>query len=159
MKTLRLKNNIFDYSVNLACIIQLAGIVIYLIAVWGGLPDKIPGHYNATGEIDRWGSKSELIVLPIISWLLYMMMTAVEQFPQIWNTGGVTVTEENKYRVTRILKNMIGTLKLVVVTVFTFISLNSSRGEALPVWFMPVFLVLTFAPIIFFSVKLVRAGS
>ena len=30
------------------------------------LPDKIPAHYNFAGEIDRWGSKYENLLFPII---------------------------------------------------------------------------------------------
>ena len=27
--------------------------------------DLIPAHYNAAGQIDRWGNKSELLIFPI----------------------------------------------------------------------------------------------
>lgn len=30
------------------------------------MPDKIPGHYDAAGNIDRWGSKYESFILPCI---------------------------------------------------------------------------------------------
>lgn len=30
------------------------------------LPDKIPAHYNFAGEIDRWGSKYEIFMYPIV---------------------------------------------------------------------------------------------
>ena len=30
-------------------------------------PDRIPAHYNARGEVDRWGSKYEYLLLPAIS--------------------------------------------------------------------------------------------
>lgn len=30
------------------------------------LPDKIPAHYNFAGEIDRWGSKYESFMYPIV---------------------------------------------------------------------------------------------
>ena len=30
------------------------------------LPDKIPAHYNFAGEIDRWGSKYESFLYPIV---------------------------------------------------------------------------------------------
>ncbi len=30
------------------------------------LPDKIPAHYNFAGEIDRWGSKYESFIYPIV---------------------------------------------------------------------------------------------
>ena len=30
------------------------------------MPDKIPAHYNFAGEIDRWGSKYESFIYPIV---------------------------------------------------------------------------------------------
>ena len=42
--------------------------VIQLVAVcaaWRLVPDSIPAHWDAAGEIDRWGSKWELLIMPI----------------------------------------------------------------------------------------------
>ena len=30
------------------------------------MPDKVPMHYNMSGEIDRWGSKYENFIFPCI---------------------------------------------------------------------------------------------
>jgi hypothetical protein len=127
--------------------------LIYLFLNWNSIPEKIPGHYNAMGKIDRMGSKKELLVLPIISWLMYLGMTALERFPQIWNTG-VTVTEENKERVYRVLKNMLSTMKLIVVAVFVYLTINSSQAISLSVWFLPVFITLMFGSIYIFYYKI-----
>lgn len=51
---------------------------IYLAMIWGDLPDEIPLHWNAKGEIDRYGGKGELISLPfMLSGLTYAIMLAV----------------------------------------------------------------------------------
>lgn len=152
---MKLKKNKYEILVEIICLILLIGVLIYLFLNWNSIPDKIPGHYNATGEIDRIGSKKELLVLPIVSWLMYLGMTVLEKFPQVWNTG-VTVTEENKERVYRVLKNMLSTMKLIMVAVFVYLTINSSQEKSLPVLFLPVFLTLMFGSIIFFIIKLVR---
>jgi uncharacterized membrane protein len=36
---------------------------IYLAFTWNDIPEKVPMHYNLKGEIDRYGNKSELILL------------------------------------------------------------------------------------------------
>ncbi len=38
----------------------------YLLLVWPHLPASVPMHYNLHGEIDRFGSKNELILLIIV---------------------------------------------------------------------------------------------
>ena len=43
---------------------------IYLTYVWNNLPTKVPLHWNFKGEIDRYGDKIELLLIPIIMPLL-----------------------------------------------------------------------------------------
>lgn len=54
--------------------LPLIGIVllpfIYLAYIWNQLPDKVPMHWNIKGEIDRYGEKIELIIIPILLPLL-----------------------------------------------------------------------------------------
>lgn len=45
-----------------ACLPLLATILMLAY-----LPDKIPAHYNFAGEVDRYGSKFELLILPILT--------------------------------------------------------------------------------------------
>lgn len=40
-------------------------------------PDTIPVHYNAAGEIDRWGSKYEFLLLPFFSVVMGVFMSLV----------------------------------------------------------------------------------
>lgn len=152
---MKIKNNLADNIMEVICLILMVGIVLYLILVWNKLPDKIPAHYDWAGNVDRWGSKGELLILPIMTWIMYGFISVVELFPKAWNTG-VKVTEENQARVYRVLKYMIKSLKLIVVLDFSYMTINSILGKSLPGWFLPVFLGLTFGDLIFWLVKLVR---
>lgn len=151
-----IKRSKYDIVINLICLLLLSGTAVYLFLNWSSIPDKIPGHYNAIGQVDRWGNKEELLILPIIGWAMYIGITVVEHFPQIWNTG-VTVTEKNKKQVYRILKNMSGTIKLVIVITFVYLTANSVFAKSLPPWFLLVFLALLFGSMIFFLIKLKKA--
>ncbi len=153
---MKLKKSKYNIFVEAVCLVLLVGIVLYLFVNWNTIPDKIPGHYNAAGETDRVGDKVELVMLPIVSWLMYIGFTIIDHFPQIWNTG-VTVTDENRERVYRIAKNMLSTVKLIMVVNFVYLAFNSSKATPLPVWFLPVFLGGIFGSLIFFTVKLVKA--
>lgn len=46
-------------------IISIIPLIITL-AVLQFMPSSIPVHYNMAGEIDRWGSKYESLILPVI---------------------------------------------------------------------------------------------
>lgn len=49
---------------KLMWIISLVPLVITAVML-GILPDKVPMHHNAEGEIDRWGSKYENLIFPL----------------------------------------------------------------------------------------------
>ena len=48
------------------------------------LPEKIPAHYNFAGEIDRFGSKYETLIFPLVSigmgfFMLWMAKISAKQ--------------------------------------------------------------------------------
>lgn len=47
----------------------LATLYIYPL-----IPDEIPIHYWMNGTIDRWGSKNELFIVPMIIFLLFVIL-------------------------------------------------------------------------------------
>ncbi len=157
MSELKIRSRWYDWLAEILCLVLLIGIPVYLILNWSSIPNRIPGHYNAMGEIDRMGNKSELLVLPIITWLMYLGMSVVGRFPTVWNTG-VRVTKENKERVYRTIINMLNSMKLTIVAVFSYLSINSSRAVPLTAWFVPVFLILIFGSITFFIIRLIRVS-
>ncbi|MEC3964768.1 SdpI family protein [Flagellimonas halotolerans] len=61
--------------------LPLIGIVLlpflYLTYVWKQLPSEVPLHWNIKGEVDRYGDRSELILIPILtSLLIYVIFLA-----------------------------------------------------------------------------------
>ena len=153
---MKIKSSIIDIVLNVACIIVLLGVVIFLLVRWSSIPDQVPGHFNASGEVTRWDSKGTLIIMPIITVALYVGITILERFPQVWNTG-VRITKENMFRVYRILKSLINIVKLLIVVTFASITIIQSLAVALPIWLMPVLISLIFGTIIINIIRLVKA--
>jgi len=89
---------------------------------------------------------------------MYIGMTVIERLPQIWNTG-VNITNENKERIFRILKDLLKSIKLIVVITFTYIIYNTAKASSLPIWFTPLNLIITFGCIIYYCVKLVKTDK
>ena len=128
---------------------------------YGNLPDTIPTHFNAAGQPDGYGGKGTLWLLPATGMFMYLMMTIIEQFPQIYNFP-VEITEENAERQYRNAVRLIRTLKTVVLLIFTFLSfktIETATGKALGLGkaFLPVFLLITFGVVIFYIVKSVNS--
>ena len=152
---IKIERNALDILESIVSLLSIVGVVVYLILAWNTIPDKIPGPYNAAGEVNRWGSKSELIVLPIMSVLLYGLITLIERYPQIWNTG-VRVTEENRAAVYRLLKSMIAIIKMFTLLRCASLTVISSLSLNLPGWYILAFLVILFGTIAYFIVRLTR---
>ncbi len=152
---MKVRNSQFDIVANIICIVMLIAMGAYLLVAWKSMPEKVPMHYNFAGEIDRWGSKSEALLLPILALVLYIFMTVTERFPKLWNTG-VKITENNRAQVYRTVKSMVSTIKVILVGVFAYLTIMTVKAVALPLWFLPIFLVILFVPMGFWLWKLYR---
>lgn len=151
---MKIKNNWFDILVDALCLALLAGVTVWLWQGWADVPQQVPTHYNAAGEVDGWGGKGSIIMLLVLGWLMYLTLSATEYFPQAWNTG-VQVTEENRERIYRTLKYMMKTTKLLTVGVFVFLPVSTALAvESLGEWFLPVFMLVLFGQMVFWIIRL-----
>lgn len=57
--------------------ISVVGTAVLIIF----MPDTVPAHYNFAGEIDRWGSKYENLVFPVIAVLVAALVAAAARKP------------------------------------------------------------------------------
>ena len=73
---------------------------IYLAVVWNTIPDTVPLHANLKGEVDRYGSKNELItvtlILTLVNVIVYLLL------PQVYRIDPKRYAAENKSRLHRI---------------------------------------------------------
>ena len=53
-KKIQIKHTITDRILEALSLMLTIGTTLYLTAGWDSFPDRIPAHYNAAGEIDRW---------------------------------------------------------------------------------------------------------
>ena len=73
---------------------------IYLAYIWNELPEKVPMHWNIKGEIDRFGNKTELLLIPIflplLVYLIFLIVPKIDPKNKISKMG-------NKYQHIKIL--------------------------------------------------------
>lgn len=65
-------------------------------ALWANIPDTIPTHWNAKGEIDDYGSKWTLLIVPLTSLL---MVTLVSLLLRIDPKGKINQSESTIFRI------------------------------------------------------------
>lgn len=50
---------------------------LYIAFIWNRLPQRIPMHYNIEGQVDRYGDKIEIFLIPIMLPLLVYVIFSV----------------------------------------------------------------------------------
>ncbi|MFD2630007.1 DUF1648 domain-containing protein [Oceanobacillus kapialis] len=133
------------------------GSIVFFIYSWGMLPDEVPAHYNAMGEVDRWGSKFELLILPIVGALVGGMCQVFERFPESHNYPE-RLNEENAAAFYRNSRNMINQIKNVCFIIFAFILVESITiaqgwGQGMGAWVLPVLVGSSLIPIVIGALK------
>ena len=139
--------------------------VLLALWIWTGtsyssLPDSIPTHFNAAGEADDFGRKSSIFGLPVIASLLFMGITVLNRYPNIFNYP-TAITQDNALRLYTLATRILRYLKLVLVVIFggiTFKTIQTASGESsgLGGWFLPLTAGLIFIPLIYFVIKSIK---
>lgn len=75
---MKMKNNYKKHLIAYSVLIALPLIVT--AAAMFFLPSTIPAHYGVNGEVDRYGSKLELFILPVCSLILGIFMFIMAKY-------------------------------------------------------------------------------
>ncbi len=132
---------------------------VFLVAMWGltiytffKLPTTIPIHFNASGQVDNYGNKSTLLILPILATIIYFGLTQLNKYPHIFNYM-TKITEDNAVRQYTIATRMLRFLKLAILIIFSIVILFAylttiGLTNGLGVWFLPLTFGLLLIPTI-----------
>lgn len=121
MKTGRPKINVplegFDIILDLLSATILILLIVYAIISYSELPDTIPSHFNAKGEVDAYSNKSILWLLPGLSVILFFGLYVLNKYPHIHNYM-VNITEENALKNYRLSTRIVRFTNLFVMVIF-----------------------------------------
>ena len=56
-------------------------MAVFVIVHWNTLPEAIPVHYDSHGDVDRWASRWEIFVMPLIGLAIYLLLTVLAVCP------------------------------------------------------------------------------
>ena len=152
---IRLPYTLVQMIMEGASLVGFVGAMLYLAAIWRGIPAQIPTNYDAAGVANAMGGKGSLIFLMAVNAATYLTMTAVGFFPGVWNTP-VRLTPENTVPVLSRTRSFLCLIKLYVVAMFGYIAVAMARSQPLGAWFLPVTLILMFGTIGVYMVRMVR---
>lgn len=150
------KLKIFRVIHKITVVIAFAAIALPMI-FWKRIPDTIPIHYNGVGAVDNWEDKSSLILLFFAILLLLGVMCIIEHFVRVSGQSKNASASERKNLET--LYPMLVLMNLFLQLMFSYMVWCSVTCRALGVLFLPISLIATFAPIVWYLVKYRKAGG
>ena len=97
----------------------------YLIYIWEQLPDKVPMHWNIRGEIDRYGDKTELILLTVllslVTYIFFLVILKIDPKNKLRKMG-------HKFHVIKFLMTtFMSVLSLVIIISIKNASLDNTN--------------------------------
>lgn len=151
---------------------EVAGLMVLALLYWitysalngaERLPDRIPTHFDFSGQPNAWGSPKFLWLLPLIGTGLYLLMTVLANIRFRSYNLPVRVTETNLPFIQDQTAVMVAWIKVEVLSLFTYIQWTIISGARVgefhlsPVM-IPVFLVAVFATVGWHLAVIVRGA-
>ncbi len=143
---------IADYVLEGTSLWLLIAICAYAWLVYNSLPETIPTHFNIQGQVDGYGGKGSVFILPALAILMYTGLSILNRFPHIFNYP-VAITSENALRQYTLATRLIRIIKTSVMVVFSLILILTTRQNLFGIHsglLIPVILILMFAPIVYY---------
>ena len=112
----------------------------------------IPLHINIHGEVDNYGSKWELFILPAIALLIYLLMWWLERNPQLYNFPNSK--KHSRKEQEKIGVELISWLKVITVLMLVLIEILLIVKPDLVLWATLPFITLLLYVCIKYKLKL-----
>lgn len=137
-------NRVFD----LIAIGLFIAVIFYTLFQWNQLPEQVPIHFNALGEVDNYGSKWVLLLVPMISVGLFALLEFLERHPE-WHNYPRRLNEMNAprfYQSSRELLNRVKNLSLLLMayTQWEIVRVGLGDSNAMSQWGFGGILALMF---------------
>ena len=113
--------------------------------------DIIPLHINIHGEVDNYGSKWELFILPAIALLIYLLTWWLERNPQLYNFPNSK--QHSRKEQEKIGVELISWLKVITVLMLVLIEILLIVKPYLVLWTTLSFTVLLLYVCIKYTLK------
>lgn len=158
---LEIPHELIDWCLEVTALFFMIFCIVFTLIHWNQLPERIPTHFNILGEADGYGDKASLLAILPISLLIYLSMTILGRFPNVYNYM-VKITEENAERQYRLATRLMLVMKNEILLMFALIQLSILSAARSGVFSVrlpwgPVYLVLIFGTLGYYTVASIRA--
>jgi len=156
---IKIKYTKFLIALEIIGIALLAALLVYTAFRYTMLPAEIPKHYNGLGEVDAWGPKSSVWIIPVAAILIYALVTVAGFFPNAWNYPA-KIELENLPKAEDKVRQMLAFMKLLITGLFMYLQFETLRlSENISMGVTFGFMLLMFAIMIYYMAALRRLSS
>lgn len=117
---LKIKWTLLDYLLEFIAAAFIISTIVYAIIAYNNLPDTVATHFDFKGEPDAFGNKSSIWAMPIVSFVLWMLLSIVNQFPHSFNYP-FKLTNTNVERQYRMAQRFMRIMKIWVCGLFLYV--------------------------------------
>lgn len=125
-----MNRRIFRRVLNILGLAALLGAAVFAAVRWHAMPDRVPIHYNGAGQIDSYGPKAYVFVLPVIGLTLFGGTFLVDLI--VANEGSIPARTAANVRIA------LAFLRLLLALVFAYITVCVCLSAPLGRWLTPV---------------------
>jgi uncharacterized membrane protein len=124
------------------------------------LPDRIPTHFDISGNPNAWGSPNMLFLLPIVATAVYLLITVLAAFPTKFHYP-VRVSPESLPRAQEQTRNLISWIKVEMVCLLVYVQWSiiqaaRSREFRMSPLMVPAFLVVVFGTVAWYLAAILK---
>ncbi|WP_019166325.1 DUF1648 domain-containing protein [Staphylococcus delphini] len=111
--------------------------IVLLVLFYTQLPAQVGTHLNFNGDVDAWGSKSQLWIVPIIFLVIWAFLSLLLHYAPIWEhtIQGKAVEKSQSQR-----RDVLFILVIVQLTVWVLYMVHLigtiNGKEGIPFWLM-----------------------
>lgn len=151
------------WALEVMALLALALGIVAVVRAWPALPETVPTHFGLSGEPDGWGGRRTLLMLPAVSLVVYLVLSAVQLLPARWYSYPVALTDDNRARQHRLANGLILGLKAASMGLFAHLTLAVlrtalGRADGLGPWFLVGWLAVILGLIGVYLARALRAG-
>jgi uncharacterized membrane protein len=135
----------------------VAGMWLMTLLRYPALPERIPIHFDGSGTINGWGSKSAIFLLPVIATVIASLIHYIRKHPE-WHNYAVKLTPENAQELYTGTSRALSWINYIIILLFAVIQmslLDAARNHTTPNYF-PLVWVLFAALVILPFIQVIR---
>lgn len=128
---MKIESNRLDYFSNYICLTLLAIASCLVVLLWNDIPSLVAISYGFNGNVNSYGDKYMVVVILLLNWFVFVLMSVLQNYPKTWNMG-FKITKHNEKRLYRLMKDMMNMIKIYICFILTmmiiYMILNASMN-------------------------------